>query len=111
MVRSITSQPASFARLNACEGEISWSMRITLTPCCSRMARSSSRLPVPKYAAESNPARFCVNQLEVAHAGQVHGCHDGTPAVRGGFLRHGAPSLRQTLASQGCCARGRPGGR
>src|SRR6266704_3245171 len=59
--RSITSQPTSLARLNCCEGEISWSMRITSTASCSRMRRSSSRFPVPKYAAASNPARFCVN--------------------------------------------------
>src|SRR6266853_1782320 len=61
MLRSITSQPTSFARLNCCEGEISWSMRMTSTASCSRMRRSSSRLPVPKYAPASNPARFCVN--------------------------------------------------
>src|SRR2546426_2906960 len=48
------------ARLN-CEGEISWSMRITSAASCSRMSRKSSRLPFPKYAAASNPARFCVN--------------------------------------------------
>jgi hypothetical protein len=29
MVRSITSQPTSFSRLRACEGEISWSTRMT----------------------------------------------------------------------------------
>src|SRR5712692_8422872 len=61
MLRSITSQPTSFARLNCCEGEISWSMRMTSTASCSRMRRSSSRFPVPKYAAASNPARFCVS--------------------------------------------------
>src|SRR5882672_3829542 len=61
MVRSITSPPTSFSRLNDCEGEISWSMRITSAACSSRSRRSSSRLPVPKYAALSNPARFCVN--------------------------------------------------
>src|SRR5882672_8092780 len=61
IVRSITSQPTSCARLNCCEGEISWSMRITSTASCSRIRRSSSRLPVPKYAPDSNPARFCVN--------------------------------------------------
>src|SRR6266516_3615171 len=61
IVRSITSQPTSFARLNCCEGEISWSMRITSTASCSRIRRSSSRLPVPKYTPDSNPARFCVN--------------------------------------------------
>src|SRR6266516_1446732 len=61
IVRSITSQPTSFARLNCCEGEISWSMRITSTVSCSRIRRSSSRFPVPKYAPDSNPARFCVN--------------------------------------------------
>src|SRR2546422_2914483 len=61
MLRSITSQPTSFAKLNCCEGEISWSMRITSAECSSRMRRSSSRLPVPKYAPDSNPARFCVN--------------------------------------------------
>src|SRR6266571_119938 len=61
MLRSITSQPTSFARLNCCEGEISWSMRTTSTASCSRMTRNSSRLPFPKYAAASNPARFCVN--------------------------------------------------
>src|SRR5438477_4100996 len=61
MLRSMTSQPTSFARLNCCEGEISWSMRMTSTASCSRMRRSSSRLPVPKYAPDSNPARFCVN--------------------------------------------------
>ena len=60
MVRSITSQPTSFSRLNACEGEISWSMRTTSADCSSRSRRSSSRLPSPKYAALSNPARFCV---------------------------------------------------
>src|SRR6266571_4342333 len=49
------------ARLNCCEGEISWSMRITSTASCSRKRRNSSRFPVPKYAAASNPARFCVN--------------------------------------------------
>src|SRR3979490_833870 len=61
MLRSITSQPTSFARLNCCEGEISWSIRTTSTASCSRMRRSSSRLPVPKYAPDSNAARFCVN--------------------------------------------------
>src|SRR6266513_3743617 len=61
MLRSITSQPTSLARLNCCEGEISWSMRITSTASCSRKRRNSSRLPFPKYAAASNPARFCVN--------------------------------------------------
>src|SRR6266545_8244168 len=61
MLRSITSQPTSFSRLCACEGEISWSTRMTSTASCSRMRRSSSRLPVPKYAPDSNPARFCVN--------------------------------------------------
>src|SRR6266853_56566 len=61
MLRSITSQPTSFARLNCCEGEISWSMRMTSTASCSRMRRSSSRLPVPKYAPDSKAARFCVN--------------------------------------------------
>src|SRR6266568_1759055 len=61
MLRSITSQPTSFARLNCCEGEISWSMRMTSTASCSRKRRSSSRFPVPKYAPASNPARFCVN--------------------------------------------------
>src|SRR5437870_12452112 len=61
MLRSNTSQPTSFARLNCCEGEISWSMRMTSTASCSRMRRSSSRFPVPKYAPASNPARFCVN--------------------------------------------------
>src|SRR2546422_6318446 len=61
IVRSITSQPTSFARLNCCEGEISWSMRITSAASCSRIRRSSSRFPVPKYAPDSNPARFCVN--------------------------------------------------
>src|SRR5438874_7549426 len=61
MVRSITSQPTSFARLNCCEGEISWSSRITFAAFSSLRRRSSSRLPVPKYAPASNPARFCVN--------------------------------------------------
>src|SRR5512135_847876 len=61
MVRSITSQPTSFSRLCACEGEISWSMRITSADRSSRSRRSSSRLPSPKYAVLSNPARFCVN--------------------------------------------------
>src|SRR5882672_4350074 len=61
MLRSITSQPTSFARLNCCEGEISWSMRMTSTASCSRKRRSSSRFPVPKYAPDSNAARFCVN--------------------------------------------------
>src|SRR6266853_1980202 len=61
IVRSITSPPTSFARLNCCEGEISWSMRITSTASCSRIRRNSSRFPVPKYAPDSNPARFCVN--------------------------------------------------
>src|SRR5437773_2935276 len=61
IVRSITSQPTSFARLNCCDGEISWSMRMTSTASCSRMRRNSSRLPVPTYAPDSNPARFCVN--------------------------------------------------
>ena len=63
MVRSITSQPTSFSRLRACEGEISWSTRIDVggarLSCTS--ARSSSRLPAPRYAAESKLARFCVN--------------------------------------------------
>src|SRR6195256_4866231 len=61
MLRSITSQPTSISRVCACEGEISWSTRTTSTTSCSRMRRSSSRLPFPKYAAASNPARFCVN--------------------------------------------------
>src|SRR6266513_140295 len=61
MLRSITWQPTSFARLNCCEGEISWSMRMTSTASCSRKRRNSSRFPVPKYAPDSNPARFCVN--------------------------------------------------
>src|SRR5436309_8844327 len=61
MVRSITAQPTSFSRLNAWEGEISWSMRLASAACSSRSRRSSSRLPVPKYAALSNPARFWVN--------------------------------------------------
>src|SRR6267154_3390684 len=61
MLRSITSQPTSFAKVNCCEGEISWSTRMTSAASCSRMRRSSSRLPFPKYAAASNPARFCVN--------------------------------------------------
>jgi len=61
MLRSITSQPTSISRVCACEGEISWSTRMTSTASCSRMRRNSSRLPVPKYAAASNPARFCVN--------------------------------------------------
>src|SRR5882757_8432053 len=61
MLRSITSQPTSFAKVNCCEGEISWSMRITSTASCSRIRRNSSRLPFPKYAPASNPARFCVN--------------------------------------------------
>src|SRR5438445_4451699 len=61
IVRAITSQPASFARLNCCDGEISWSIRTTSTASCSRIRRNSSRFPVPKYAPDSNPARFCVN--------------------------------------------------
>src|SRR6185295_5332200 len=61
IVRSITSPPTSFARLNAWEGEISWSIRMSSARSFSRIARSSSRLPVPKYAAFSKPARFCVN--------------------------------------------------
>src|SRR5438093_9727819 len=61
MLRSITSQPTSFARLNCCEGESSWSMRMTSTASCSRIRRSASRFPVPNYAPGSNPARFCVN--------------------------------------------------
>src|SRR5438445_12357063 len=61
MLRSITSQPTSFARLNCCEEEISWSIRTTSTASCSRIRRNSSRFPVPKYAPDSNPARFCVN--------------------------------------------------
>src|SRR2546423_4808815 len=67
MVRSITAQPTSFSRLNACEGEISWSIRIASAACSSRSRRSSSRLPVPKYAALSNPARFCVNMPTTAN--------------------------------------------
>ena len=92
MVRSITSQPISFSRLRACDGEISWStstnaawrvsvravafaasraatapwraMRrwgslLSASPCTKR--RTSSRLPAPRYAVESNLARFCVN--------------------------------------------------
>src|SRR6185503_16584250 len=59
MVRSITSQSVSFSRLRACEGEISWSTRITSASCARLL--SSSRLPVPKYAVWSNWARFCVN--------------------------------------------------
>src|SRR3954449_7072410 len=61
MVRSITSPPTSFSRLNICDGEISWSMRISSADVSSRSSRSSSRLPVPKYAVLSKPARFCVN--------------------------------------------------
>src|SRR5579859_3466512 len=61
MVRSITSAPTSFARLNACEGEISWSMRTTSARFSDSISLSSSLLPVPKYAAAWNPARFCVN--------------------------------------------------
>src|SRR5712692_7331143 len=61
MLRSITSQPTSISRVCACEGEISWSTRITSAASCSRMRRNSSRLPFPKYAAASNPARFCVS--------------------------------------------------
>src|SRR2546425_7420296 len=36
-------------------------MRTTSTASCSRKKRSSSRFPVPKYAPDSNRARFCVN--------------------------------------------------
>src|SRR6266487_4726147 len=61
MLRSITSQATSISRVCACEGEISWSTRMTSAASCSRSRRSSSRLPFPKYAAASNPARFCVN--------------------------------------------------
>src|SRR5712671_5790913 len=61
MLRSITSQPTSFAKVNCCEGEISWSTRMTSAASCSRIRRNSSRLPFPKYASASNPARFCVN--------------------------------------------------
>src|SRR6185503_10100278 len=59
MVRSITSAPASFSRVWACEGEISWSTRMTSAPA-STSACSSLRLPTPKYPAESKPARFWV---------------------------------------------------
>src|SRR5882672_1221088 len=61
MLRSITSQPTSISRVCACEGDISWSVRMTSAASCSRMRRNSSRLPFPKYAAASNAARFCVN--------------------------------------------------
>ena len=58
MVRSMTSHSTSFSRLRACEGEISWSTRMTSASCA--MLFNSSRLPVPKYAAWSKRARFCV---------------------------------------------------
>src|SRR5258706_3261548 len=61
MLPSIHLPPTSISSVCACEGEISWSTRITSTTSCSRIRRSSSRLPFPKYAAASNPARFCVN--------------------------------------------------
>src|SRR6266699_7061687 len=66
MLRSITSQPTSFARLNCCEGEISWSMRITSTASCSRIRRNSSRFPVPKYAPGSNPTSLTLGRCTAA---------------------------------------------
>src|SRR5713101_985107 len=57
IVRSITSQPTSISRVCACEGEISWSTRMTSAASCSRMRRNSSRLPRPKYTA-ATMARF-----------------------------------------------------
>jgi len=99
--------------VEVCEGEISWSMRTMSTGSSwfSTSSRSSSRLPVPKYAAESNLARFCVNlpttsnpsvfrelaqlrergvELDVADAGLLHRRHDGAGPLLVEFLHDGA---------------------
>ena len=98
MVRSITSQPTSFSRLCACEGEISWSTRI-------EVGASSRRLLVQLLALADAEVRRRVEpgallreradhleaqrlrelaqlgerrlELDVAHAGQLHGRHEG----------------------------------
>src|SRR6266702_6604440 len=92
MLRSITSQPTSFARLNCCEGEISWSMRTTSTASCSRNRRNSSRLPVPKYPAASNPARFCMNLPTTSNPSVFASCRNSV-----------SEASNSTSLTLGCC--------
>ncbi len=56
MVRSITSQPASFSRLRACDGEISWS---TSKASIGTGETASAASSLPATSVESLYRGFC----------------------------------------------------
>ena len=115
MVRSITSQPISFSRLRACDGEISWSTRIDVGDRRSRdvtaqllalagaeVGRRVEAGALLRERADDLEAQRLGElaqlgqrglELDVAHAGQLHGRDDGALGLVFDFLHHGARRL------------------